>query len=220
VERDKAREAPSEPPARIVELLSAALWEIDRPDPDLARRLALLTELVFTWSARMNLTGYQDREAIARGLVLDALGLASMLPDGGTIVDLGSGAGFPGLPLALARPGLQVTLVESRQKRHHFQRTAIRELSIPNAKARLGRAEALEPSPHHVAIARAIGPVREVITWMLPWLEVGGLLLIPVRSGSRVSPPAGAIALGVRSFRPPLGGPERWVWIGSKSATP
>ena len=200
-------------------LLETALAEIGEPDRDLASRLALLVELVFAWSRRMNLTGHRDREGIARGLVLDALGLASLLPASGRLVDLGSGAGFPGLPIALARPDFQLTLVESREKRHHFQRAAIRELSIQNAEARLGRAELLEPDPHRVAVARAVGPLQDVVSWMLPWLEPEGLLLVPIRSRSRHLPPRGATELGVRSYRVPLGGAERWVWVGTKRAT-
>ena len=209
----------AEPPIQSVALFEAALSEIGRPDRDLARRLALLVEIVFSWSRRMNLTGHQDREGIARGLVLDALGLASLLPACSSVVDLGSGAGFPGLAIALARTDLRLTLVESREKRHHFQRAAIRELSIQNVEARLGRAEVLEPAPHRAGVARAVGPFQDVVSWMLPWLEPEGLLLLPIRSGIRPLPPRGATELGIRSYRAPLGGSERRVWVGIKNAT-
>jgi 16S rRNA (guanine527-N7)-methyltransferase len=151
--------------------------------------------------------------------VLDSLGLASLIPDVPSVVDLGSGAGFPGLPIALTRPACRVTLVESRVKRHHFQRAAIRELAIANADARLGRAEALEPTLHHVAVARAVGSLEELVPWLMRWLEPGGLALVPIRRGSEPPCPQGASTLGVRSYRVPGDGAERWVWVGSKNAT-
>jgi 16S rRNA (guanine527-N7)-methyltransferase len=151
-------------------------------------------------------------------LVLDALGLASLIPDEPSLVDLGSGAGFPGLPIALARPACRVTLVESRVKRHHFQRAAIRELGIENVEARLGRAEVLEPTLHRVAVARAVGRSQDVIPWMLRWLEPGGLALVPIRTGSEPPRPSGAGTLGIRTYRL-TGGAERQVWVGSKGAT-
>jgi 16S rRNA (guanine527-N7)-methyltransferase len=218
VERDRG-EPLAEPSAHIADLLAEALEELGFRDPGLRDRLTSLVELVLAWSARINLTGHRDRESIARGLVLDALGLTSLIPDEPSLVDLGSGAGFPGLPIALARPGCRITLLESRAKRHHFQRAAIRELTIENAEARLGRAEILEPTLHRVAVARAVGRLKDVIPWMVRWLEPGGLLLVPIRSGSHPSEPVGAVSLGIRSYRAPLGGPERQVWVGSKDAT-
>lgn len=207
----------AEPSAQIVGLLKEGLDELGSGDPGLTLRLARLVDLVFAWSTRINLTGHRDREAIARGLVLDALGLASLVPDVPSLVDLGSGAGFPGLPIALARPACRVTLVESRVRRHHFQRAAIRELAIGNAEARLGRAEVLDPTPHRVAVARAVGPLAELAPWLVRWLEPGGIALVPIRTGSEPAQPSGLSPLGVRTYRI-AGGPERWVWVGSRDA--
>jgi 16S rRNA (guanine527-N7)-methyltransferase len=207
-------------PSHIAGLLVTSLEDLGLRDPELADRLAALVELVFVWSERINLTGHRDREGIARGLVVDALGFASLIPDEPSLVDLGSGAGFPGLPIALARPNCRVTLLESRSKRHHFQRAAIRELGIANAAARLGRAEVLEPTLHRVAVGRAVGPLDEVVPWMMRWLEPGGLALVPIRSGSRPAAPGGAETLGIRSYRVGPSGLERQVWVGRKGATP
>jgi len=200
--------------------MEAALQELGHRDRELGPRLAALVELVFAWSRRINLTGHRDRDAIARELVLDALGLASLIPEQVDLVDLGSGAGFPGLPIALSRPRCRVTLIDSRQKRHHFQRTAIRELSIHNAEARLGRAELLTPTPHQIAVARAAGPIEDVVPWILPWLEPGGILFVPIRTAGRVPEIEGVVPLGLRSYAPPLAARERWVWAGSKPASP
>ena len=85
------------------------------------------------------------------------------------MVDLGSGAGFPGLPIALLHPERTVTLVESRERRHHFQRAAVRELGIANAVLRLGRAEVLFPEPSSLVMAQAMASPQQVVAWMLPW---------------------------------------------------
>lgn len=215
----RSRQPLAEPSARITGILEAGLEELGLPDLGLTDRLTSLVELVFAWSARINLTGHREREGIALGLVLDALGLASLIPDEPSLVDLGSGAGFPGLPIALARPACRVTLVESRVKRHHFQRAAIRELGIGNVEARLGRAEVLEPTLHRVAVARAVGRPRDVIPWMLRWLEPGGLALVPIRAGSELLHPSGAVTVGIRTYRLAAGGPERQVWVGSRGGT-
>jgi 16S rRNA (guanine527-N7)-methyltransferase len=216
----KTGKAVDEPAAQIVGLLEGGLEELGLLDRELAHQLANLVELVFAWSGRINLTGHRDRESIARGLVLDSLGLASLIPDVPSLVDLGSGAGFPGLPIALTRPACRVTLVESRVRRHHFQRAAIRQLAIGNADARLGRAELLEPTLHRVAVARAVGSLEELVPWLLRWLEPGGLAFVPIRRGSEPPRPQGVSTPGVRSYRVPGAAAERWVWVGIKDATP
>ena len=132
-------------------------------------------------------------------------------------MDLGSGAGFPGLPIALLHPERKITLVESRERRHHFQRAAVRELGIANAVLRLGRAEELRPEPHPLVTAQAIASPRQAVAWMLPWAEPGGMLVLPL---SVNQPPPGPIeGVGEASVLPytvPLGGPRRIVWLARK----
>jgi len=165
----------------------------------------------------MNLTGHGDAEAVVRRLILDALALDRQLPETSSMVDLGSGAGFPGLPIALLHPERSVTLVESRERRYHFQRTAVRELGIGNAALRLGRAEELSPEPHALVTAQAMATPRQAVVWMLPWAEAGGVLALPL---SAAQPPPGSIEgvgdTSVSSYLVPLGGPRRVVWLGKK----
>ena len=127
----------------------------------------------------MNLTGHRSLEAIIERLILDAAALAQVLPEFGSLADLGSGAGLPGLPIAILRPQCGVTLVESRERRHHFQRAAVREIGIPNARPLRGRAEQLEAKPHAAVIAQALARPERALVWMVRWAEPGGLLLIP-----------------------------------------
>ena len=118
---------------------------------------------------------------------LDAAALTAQLPEIASLADIGSGAGFPGLPFAILRADCRVTLVESRERRHHFQRQVIRQLGLDNVRAELGRAEALEPSLHAAAIAQAVARPADALPLLLPWVEIGGLLLFPARTPLRQS---------------------------------
>jgi len=148
-----------------------------------------------------------------RRLLLDAAALFSVLPQFPTLADLGSGAGFPGLPFAILRTPCRVLLVEARERRHHFQRAAIRQLGLTNAMA------TLDPQPSSLAIAQALGPPRQVLEWMLPWVEVGGLMVIP---GGSEPPDLGApphvLEPRILHYSVPLGGPRRTAWTARRSS--
>jgi 16S rRNA (guanine527-N7)-methyltransferase len=161
-------------PAR--RLLEAGLTGVS---PAQAGSLFSLACFLERWSGRMNLTGHRSLEAIIERLILDAVALEQVLPEFGSLADLGSGAGLPGLPIAILRPQCQVTLVESRERRHHFQRAAVREIGIPNARPLHGRAEQLEAKPHAAVIAQALARPERALAWMVRWARSGGLLLIP-----------------------------------------
>jgi 16S rRNA (guanine527-N7)-methyltransferase len=185
------------------------------PDDALAR-LTGLVDLLSEWSTRINLTGHRSPAAIVEGILGRALGLSTILAPEGAIVDLGSGAGFPGLPLAILRPGLSVTLIESRARRHHFQLHATRRLGLTNAFPALGRAEELEARRHDVAVAQAVGPPEEVIQLALPWVRPGGQVVL---SGLSELPgtPHGISVSERRSYQLPLSKDEIPVWVGIRS---
>ncbi|MCH2172597.1 class I SAM-dependent methyltransferase [Myxococcota bacterium] len=189
------------------------------PSPQQREALVALTEFLHQWSAGMNLTGHKTRRAILEGLIAEAIGLESVLPQLQGIVDLGSGAGFPGLPLAILRPGCEFTLLESRERRHHFQRAAVRHLGVSNVECVRGRAEVPSGLPHPAAIAQAMGPPGRVLGWMLDWVEVGGLLFVPL-SASASPPPRrpGVQQLMISSYRVPGGTRTRALWCGRRVA--
>jgi 16S rRNA (guanine(527)-N(7))-methyltransferase RsmG len=165
----------------------------------------------------MNLTAHGDADAVVRRLILDALALDRELPEVHAMVDLGSGAGFPGLPIALLHPERLVTLIDSRERRHHFQRAAARELGITNVILRLGRAEELPPEPHPLVMAQAMARPSQAVVWMLPWVEPGGLLAVPLSAAQ--SPPGRLEGVGeasVSHYVVPLGGPRRKLWLARK----
>lgn len=206
------------PPSPALEaLLAEGLSELRTLETpvEALRLLAELTVLLARWSEHLNLTGHRGEEAIARRLILDAAALASVLPEATSIADLGSGAGLPGLPLAILRPAARVTLVEARLRRHHFQREAIRSLGVENVEARLGRSERLDPTPHDLVVAQAMARPETALAWMAAWARAGGHLALPMQADAAApQPPSSVRPWRVVSYRVPLGGPERSIWIG------
>lgn len=188
---------------------------------ELVRPLWDLALLLSQWTQRIRLTGHRSPEAIVRRLLLDAMALARALPElqsARTLVDLGSGPGLPGLPIAVLHPRCEVTLVESRERPHYFQREAVRQLGLRNVRPLRGRAEKLAPHPADIVISQAMARPQQALDRMLPWALPGGMLVIaggaepprlPVRSG--VAPEL------VRRYRVPLGGPHRSLWLARRS---
>jgi 16S rRNA (guanine527-N7)-methyltransferase len=136
------------------------------------------------WNARVNLTaitGYSQVEVLH---FLDSLSVVPALPrgelDGKTLVDVGAGAGFPGVPLAIALPYLHVTLLEATGKKAVFLDFISRELGLENVAVLRGRAEDLSQKPEyrerfHYATARAVAGMRTLVEYTLPFVRVGGL---------------------------------------------
>ena len=158
-----------------MQLLAEGLEGLAPAGDPVCEALAKLAGLVAQWAPRMNLTAHRTAESVARRLILDAVALDAALPAGvDSLVDVGSGAGFPGLPLAILHPERRIVLIEARERRHHFQRMAIRALGLTNVEARHGRAESLSPSLHDVGIAQAAATPAEAVLLLLPWVRPGG----------------------------------------------
>ena len=126
--------------------------------------------LVF-WNRRINLTAVREPDEIRARHFDDSLSGAAHVPETArTLVDVGSGAGFPGAVIALARPDLQVTLVESNHKKAAFLEAIRREVPVPNITIRAVRVETIVER-FDVATSRATFPLPE-------WLELGANLVV------------------------------------------
>ena len=205
-----------ESPQPLEAILATGLAELGLP-AECATALAELSRLVARWAERTNLTAHRGPGAVARRLVLEAVALGAALPvvPPRTLADLGSGAGFPGLPLAILWPGCQVTLIDSRERKHHFQRTAIRALGLSNARAVRGRAESVDATQHQIVVAQAMAQPAEVLQWMRRWVRPDGwLVLAQSDPPAPVEPPADVSFEGIRRYHVPLGGASRSLWLG------
>jgi 16S rRNA (guanine527-N7)-methyltransferase len=134
--------------------------------------LAAFSAELTRWGGRMNLVGSTEPAALARH-VEDSLAAAEHLPGGAAVVDLGSGAGFPGIPIALARPDLRVTLVEIREKRLAFLRHVARELA-PSLEVVAGSIEAPFRRDFDFALLRAVAKTERSLALGLPWVKAAG----------------------------------------------
>ena len=141
-------------------------------DTALAPRLLDYLALLERWNRTYNLTAIRDPREMLVKHVLDSLAMARFV-DEGRLADLGTGPGLPGIPLAIARPRLQVALVESNGKKARFLREAVRTLGLANARVLESRAEAVaEPGGFELITARALDRLSGI-------LAVGGHLLAP-----------------------------------------
>jgi 16S rRNA (guanine527-N7)-methyltransferase len=176
-------------------------------------------ELLLEWNERMNLTAITDPARVQALHFLDALALAPAIRawcraaarDDPTLIDVGSGAGLPGLALKLALPSLRVTLLDGTAKRVAFLRHAIDALGLRGIGAVQGRAEELARDPDwresfDLVTARALARLPTLLEWCLPFARVGGLLLAPkagdlaaeVRDGRRAAALLGGRVAAVR----------------------
>jgi 16S rRNA (guanine527-N7)-methyltransferase len=143
-------------PSRIAELVSPYLAPgATVPDP-LYEQLATYLDLLLKWNARTNLTAIREPEEIVRRHFGESLFASHHLGECATLLDFGSGAGFPGLPIQLLRPDLQVTLAESQNKKSTFLREVVRTLGL-NTEVWANRVEAMPaPRSFDVVALRAV----------------------------------------------------------------
>ncbi len=138
---------------------------------------------LIAWNARFNLTTITERDQVVVKHFLDSLSVAPALaPTAVSLLDIGSGAGFPGLPLKIARPALRVTLIDSTGKKVEFLNHVIAELNLRGATALHARAEELAHDPaqrekYDAAVARAVAELATLLEYALPFVRVGGVFV-------------------------------------------
>jgi 16S rRNA (guanine527-N7)-methyltransferase len=169
------------------------------------------------WSQRISLTGHRGVPAIVRNLILESLALGCSLPDWSSLADLGSGAGFPGLPLAIVWPNRKLILVEAREKRVHFQRAAIRALGIDNVTPLHGRVESLSPEPTDAVVAMAMAKPAQALGLMSNWVGLGGYLALPLgEQRPELDPPPNFTFEGVVDYPVPESDACRALWLARR----
>ncbi len=146
-------------------------------------KLALFVQALLEKNKVMNLTAITKLEDVVGLHLLDSANMLPFVPaEAVRLIDVGTGAGFPGIPLKILRPDLELTLMDSLEKRLHWLEIVAQELDLPGVKTLHGRGEDL---PHKlkyreefdVATARAVAEMRVVAEICLPFVKVGGRLL-------------------------------------------
>lgn len=198
-------------PQAVPDTLDAGLVALDLDAPALAPPLLAYLALLARWNSAYNLTAIRDPRDMVTLHLLDSLAMhpfvADLAASNGTLADLGTGAGLPGIPLALAYPQLQVTLVESSGKKARFLREVVRTLGLGNIRVAQSRIEALDQRGAFDAItARALATLPLIVELGGPLLRPGGRLL--AMKGARpldeiAALPAGWQVQGVHPLRVP-----------------
>lgn len=208
-------------------------WGLALSDTQIAQFATYAAELR-RWNERLNLTTVTDEQTIVTRHFIDSLRCALSWGVAPTrLADIGSGAGFPGLPLKILRPELQLTLVESIEKKAAFLRHIATTLGLAEVTVLTTRAETLGREPQHrecydVVTARAVAELRVLVEYCLPLCKVGGRFLAP--KGAQIEAELSAAQQAIstlggqlRAIEPVtlIGEPERSLVVISKiAATP
>lgn len=156
------------------------------PAPDSARgvfgstlpRAEAYADLLATQATLRGLIGPREVPRLWERHLLNCAVVTDLVPPGSTVADIGSGAGLPGLVMAIRRPDLQITLVEPLLRRTTFLEEAVEQLGLENVVVHRGRAEELGPdAAYDVVTSRAVAPMDRLARWSLPLVRPGGLFL-------------------------------------------
>ncbi len=178
---------------KLREIFCRSLERLEIPNNDLKRlqnqwdKFSVFLQELKDWNKRINLTSIDDdREIIIKHFV-DSLTLLVLeeirgLGKGSRVIDIGAGAGFPGIPLKIALPDIYIRLLESSKKRAGFLRSLVNRLSLSNVEVVCGRAEehAREEGVREtfdVALSRAVGEMRVLVELSLPFLKRQGIFV-------------------------------------------
>jgi len=139
-------------------------------------------ELIKKWNNKINLTSIREDKEIVVKHFLDSLTVSDFINDGSQVIDIGTGAGFPGVPLSIVRESLKITVLDSRKKRIFFINEVLRELELRNVETAAARAEDSNngvPRNHYdYVLTRAVGDIEEVLNLSEPYLKSGGKMIL------------------------------------------
>ena len=153
--------------------------ELPTLDDTLVEKLFALTERMLEVNLSMNLTAITDVDAVILRHYVDSLTVSKYIPQGASVIDVGCGAGFPSLPLAIFRPDLAITSLDGTAKRIEYVRSTANLLGLDNINAIAGRAEEYAKmadfrEKFDIATARAVANLPVLTELCLPFVKIGG----------------------------------------------
>jgi 16S rRNA (guanine527-N7)-methyltransferase len=205
--------------------------------PRQVEQFSLYYETLVDWNSRMNLTAITDPEGVQVRHFLDSLTVGAALlrelgdapPQGFRLIDVGTGAGFPGVPLKILWPQIRLTLADSVGKKTTFLRELCQVLELAEVYVLTGRAEELGMDKTHrqqydAATARGVAPLPVLCEYCLPLVKVGGLMLAPKKGdisqelliGKRAAFVLGGAPPDTQTFRLPTEDEDRFVVVIKK----
>lgn len=160
-------------------------------DEDMLRRFETYSKILLEWNEKINLTAITDDVEISTKHFLDSvLPLSAVdIPLGASVIDVGTGAGFPGIPIKIVRGDISLTLLDSLLKRVNFLGEVCREIGISDTECVHARAEdeaKRRRERYDVAVSRAVAPLKILSEYCLPYVKVGGLFLALKSAGAEI----------------------------------
>jgi 16S rRNA (guanine527-N7)-methyltransferase len=135
-------------------------------------------EMLCKWNQRINLTSITDPREAARFHYAESIFGVQFIPDRASVLDIGSGAGFPSIPMAIVRSDLALTAVESNAKKSLFLKEAKDLLGLQNLKVLTSRVESLDLREYEVLVSRALEQLESVVGWLITKLEAKQKLML------------------------------------------
>ena len=189
-------------------------------------------EILLSYNEKFNLTAITDPYEIEVKHFLDSVVGEKYIPQGAAVVDIGSGAGFPAVPLKIYRPDLKITMLDSLAKRVRFLEEVVKTLGLSNAESIHIRAEDAAKGTFResffVAVARAVAPFATLSEYALPMVKVGGKFIAykgpdveeELAAGKKAVTVLGGKILSAEKYRLPDGSGRSLIVIGKTSPTP
>lgn len=136
-------------------------------------------DLLLEWNEKINLTAITEEDEVILKHFVDSLTVLKYIDDGASIVDVGTGAGFPGIPVSIAKDNINVTLVDSLNKRINFLEEVISDIDLKTIKAIHSRAEDFGQNKEYremydISVSRAVANLSVLVEYLLPLVKVGG----------------------------------------------
>lgn len=158
--------------------------------------------LLLEWNKKINLTAITDENEIILKHFVDCISIQKHISGNSNIIDLGTGAGFPGIPLKILKTDIKITLVDSLNKRINFLKELIESLKLKNIQAIHSRAEELARNKEYrekfdIIVSRAVAPLNVLVEYTLPFLKISGKLIAMKGSNAQEEIQQGKKAINV-----------------------